>query len=323
MKYSRSRNTRKKKVLRRGQTGSEQVRSIRILNKNYFFDDQCSTTWLNSFSKISNNSREYILSYDENNIEDCLLGQGGSGFVLKYENNGDKFAIKFLTNKSDRNKEVKKIQDIQRLFTGSVSSDYRITQFIEEGDVSISINGRRVALYFIVMDLADGTINDLMCQYHKSEDAINNPRELIFQIKHLAETIRVLHQSNYAHRDIKPENILLKGEYPILSDFGLSGYTHQKIIRRKGPKYWPNPEFVQACDKDLQDIDEQSDIFNLGCLFFYFFTGKYPIGRIDLETELKDINPDIKNLLLSMISYSKTDRLSDINDAIEVFEHAI
>lgn len=322
MKNSRSHNkkTRKKS---RSKKDFDRVKSIQIFKKLYYFDEDCEGTWLQEFNKLTNQEIEYYLDYDDENVESCLLGQGGSGFVLKYTNSSDKFAIKFITNKKNRDNEVKIIHEIQELFKDPISPNFRITQYISDGDISIQMDGRTLNLYYIIMDLADGTINDLMCKYHNSGEAKVDPNILINQIKHLAETIHVLHSSNYAHRDIKPENILLKGDLPVLADFALSGRTDKRTIRKKGPKYWPNPEFVQACNRDLQEIDEQSDIFNLGCLFFYFFTGKYPIGLIDIDNELNYIDPSIKGLLLNMLCYSKEDRLKDINDAIEIFEHAI
>ena len=310
---------RKKTPLKR--SNDTKVKTIKLSYKTLSFDENCADVWLNKFKNLDNGDKTYILDFEEAAVDSCFLGQGGSGFVFKYQTGGNQYAIKFLINKNDRNKEVKKIVAIQDLFKSSKSKNYRITQYIEKGDTSIQIDTKQFRLYYIVMDLADGTINELMCEYHKNGE--KDTSKLINQIKHLSETIQVLHESKFAHRDIKPENILLKGELPILADFGLSGCIKEQKIRKKGPKYWPNPEFVQACDKGLQDIDEQSDIFNLGCLFFYFFTGKYPIGLIDIETELSCVDETIKELLIKMLSYSKEDRLVDINDAIKILENAV
>ena len=265
---------------------------------------------------------EYLLDFDNQDLDSCLLGQGGNGFVFRYKKGNDKYAIKFLLNSTNRNKEVQKLQEIQDLFVEPFTSDYRITQYIDKGEITVNLNDKNINLFYIIMDLADGTIHDLMCDYHQNKENKFTYEELISQIKHLSETINILHKSSYAHRDIKPENILLKGKYPILADFGLSGSTiHTKVIK-KGPKYWPNPEFVQACNESLQNIDKQSDIFNLGCLFFYFFTGKYPIGNINLVDELSIVeNQELQNLLIHMIHYSKEDRLSNIEDALNIFNN--
>ncbi|MFA6195316.1 MAG: protein kinase [Sulfurimonas sp.] len=319
MKSSNSNKTKSKKKSHSSKENSDNVKSMRIGNSTCLFDENCQEKWLNKFKVLVNNDNIYLLDIKEDNIESCFLGQGGSGFVFKYKLENTKLAIKFSLNRKNRNDEVKKITDIQNLFHPNTSPNYRVTQYIEQGDTTIIINGVEFKLYYIVMDLADGTINDLMCAYQEER----NMSKLIGQIKHLTETINVLHKSSFAHRDIKPENILLKGDLPVLADFGMSGCTKVKTIRRKGPKYWPNPEFLQACDEKLQDLDEQSDIFNLGCLFFYIFTGKYPIGLIDIKQELEHIDDELKNILMDMLQYSKDERLKNIGDAINILEKVI
>jgi len=319
MKSSNSNQLKSRKKSHSPKENSDNIKSMKIGKWTYSFDENCQKEWLNEFKVLVNNDNTYLLDLKEDDLDSCFLGQGGSGFVFKYKHKHTKVAIKFSLNKKNRNAEVKKIIDIQKLFNPSMSSNYRVTQYFEQGDTIIVINGYEFKLYYIVMDLADGTINDLMCEYQEERDM----SKLIGQIKHLTETMHVLHTSSFAHRDIKPENILLKGNLPVLADFGMSGCTKVKTIRRKGPKYWPNPEFLQACDKDLQDLDEQSDIFNLGCLFFYIFTGKYPIGLIDIDKELESIDKELKNILMDMLQYSKDERLKNIGDAIGVFEKVI
>jgi len=165
------------------------------------------------------------------------------------------------------------------------------------------------------MDSADGTFKDVLCQIHQVSDPKEKQIKLKFMFKHLSETLSVLHSSDYIHRDIKPENILIKGEYPLLADFGMTG-KKSHICKKRGPKYWPNPEFVEVCNEDLKIIDQQSDIFNLGCLFFYFATGKYPIGKINLELELSAYEPELRNIILDMLQYEKQDRMANLSRII-------
>ena len=299
------------------------LKSIWIVNRTFVFNEKCFTNWLNEFSTIVVNDKNYELIYDESNIDSCLLGQGGNGFVFKYQCDEEKFAIKFFTNKDKRDEEVIKIKDVNNLFKGERSSNFRVTRFIDQGEVSLKLFDYTYKLFFIIMDLADGTIKNLMCAHFKENNANLETSNLLKQIKHLSETIQVLHSANYAHRDIKPENILLKGDLPVLADFGLTSNCDSEKIRQKGPKYWPNPEFIQACDVELQTIDVKSDIFNLGCLFFYFFTKKYPIGLINIESELQNVTNNIREVIIKMLNYDKEERLDNISEVIQIFENKI
>lgn len=305
------------------QQDNKGIKSIWIVNKTFLFNEQCFSEWLNNFCTINVNGKEYELMYNESNIDSCLLGQGGNGFVFKYICNEEKFAIKFFTNKDKRDEESKKIKNVNNLFKGKKSPNFRVTKFIDQGEISLNLLEYKYNLFFIIMDLADGTIKNLMCAHFKENNADLETSDLLNQIKHLSETIQVLHSANYAHRDIKPENILLKGNLPVLADFGLTSDCNSEIIRQKGPKYWPNPEFIQACDLELQTIDLKSDIFNLGCLFFYFFTKKYPIGLLNIENELQSVTDSIREVIIKMLKYNKEERLDDISEVIKIFENKI
>lgn len=298
------------------------LKSIKIFKKTIYFYENSYKTWLYNFSSIKCSNETYELCFNEEDIDSCLLGQGGNGFVFKYRNADQNFAIKFLVNEDNKNNEVKKLKEINSLFEGEKSSDYRVTRYINDGQCSLTLFGISYDLYFIIMDLADGTIKDLMCDHFKLHEGNLETSELLSQIKHLSETVNILHDKNFAHRDIKPENILMKGNFPVLADFGLSGKSNENV-RQKGPKYWPNPEFTQACDSSLQKIDDKSDIFNLGCLFFYFFTKKYPIGFINIEEELKSTSTEITNVIMKMLSYDKENRLNSISELLSIVESKI
>jgi serine/threonine protein kinase len=262
--------------------------------------------WLDCIKEVQGG---YKLDLEEDNIDGCFLGQGGNGFVLRYVRENEHFAIKFLTNKKNKNKEVNIYKQIQELYKPPYSASFRIPRYHIDGEISF----HGTTLYYIVMDSADGTFKDLLCQIHQVGSLEEKQEKLKFMFKYLSETLSVLHSADYIHRDIKPENILIKGEYPLLADFGMTGKKSETCIRKKGPKYWPNPEFIEVCDDTLQIIDHKSDIFNLGCLFFYFATGKYPIGKINLDEELDAFDADIGSMILSMLHYEKQDRMADLS----------
>lgn len=296
-----------KKSVARTETCND-IKKITLVNSMYEFNETCKKDWLYQLMSLQGN---YTLDFDEDNPDECFLGQGGNGFVLRYLKNGEKYAIKFMLNKGNRNKEALVYQEVQELYTGKISPNFRIPRYHNQGDVQFNSK----TLYYIIMDAADGTFKDFLCQIRKQPDHEKKQTNLKAMLKHLSETLNVLHQSNYIHRDIKPENILLKGEYLLLSDFGMTS-KQDRCVRKKGPKYWPNPEFIEVCDSALQVIDHQSDIFNLGCLFFYFATGKYPIGRINLDTELSEYEEDLQTIILNMLHYDKARREDDLTKIV-------
>ncbi len=114
-------------------------------------------------------------------------------------------------------------------------------------------------------------------------------KEVLLQI---AEGLQYIHSRNLIHRDVKPENILISGDKPAVikwTDFGLSKRVANKDgtiwSSKKGTKGWMAPEVDKkemAPDVLPEKVraGEKSDIFCLGCVFFFFLTPTiHPFGN--------------------------------------------
>jgi hypothetical protein len=98
---------------------------------------------------------------------------------------------------------------------------------------------------------------------------------------HVAEALRQIHNAGILHLDLKPNNVLIREDgTPALIDFGIS--KRIEAARRQeragcsmGSPYFMSPEQIRG-----GPLDERSDIYSFGVLWFRIFTGRTPFrGR--------------------------------------------
>ena len=179
---------------------------------------------------------------------------------------------------------------------------------------------------FYMMDYAE---DDLKQYLEKNELDREGKIELCLQ---LAKGLNYLNDLGYYHRDIKPDNILFfNGNDWRIGDLGLVARRDSDYDRQNdfiGPKGWLSPESMNKyltegrMNKFDCNIDHQSDIFQLGKVFWYIFQGNAPIGCIE-RTDFLDESNSIYNLIHRMICHSKQNRIKTMADVIQELNQII
>jgi serine/threonine protein kinase len=78
------------------------------------------------------------------------------------------------------------------------------------------------------------------------------------------------------HRDIKPGNILVDDDgEPYLADFGLARLIGEQGLTQHGV-FVGTPHYCSPEQVALEELDERSDIYNLGLVIFEMVTGRKP-----------------------------------------------
>jgi DNA-binding SARP family transcriptional activator len=110
------------------------------------------------------------------------------------------------------------------------------------------------------------------------------PIEVALRIaRELADALAYAHGLGVVHRDIKPENILLQGEHPLVTDFGIAHAINIASGERLtlsgmllGTPLYMSPEQAAA----HAAVDGRSDIYSLGCVTYEMLAGESPFtGR--------------------------------------------
>jgi len=206
-----------------------------------------------------------------------FIGKGSFGSVYKAEKNGVFYALKVFQSellkteyKSRLDREMKAIQKI---------SHPNVVKFHDFG----TFKENEFEYFYIVMDFVDGqpltnfvgTVQEAKC---------------IEIINSILDTLDSVHKEGIIHKDLKPANIIIdqKG-VPIILDFGLAKLIDYSSITQTGERvgtfFYMSPEQVT----DSKNIDNRSDYFSIGVIFYQMLTGVLPYDATNLPALIDQI----------------------------------
>ena len=207
------------------------------------------------------------------------LGSGGMGTVFRgvHLESGHEVAIKILPRSLAKNPVL-----LQRFLGEAKAAEALIDPHI----VEILDRGADGGRHYIVMEYVRG--GDL----HERVQRLGPlpVPEAVEAIRSTALALRHAVTKGLIHRDIKPANLMMGSDGRIkLTDLGLAlqtGEESERVTRdgtTVGTVDYMSPE--QA--RDSRAITLQSDMYSLGCTFYYLLAGAPPFGGAGLTEKLR------------------------------------
>ncbi|WP_376795658.1 protein kinase [Thermogemmatispora sp.] len=255
------------------------------------------------------------------------LGAGGMAAVFKaYQPTLDRYvAIKVLPARYAHDQVfVKRFEQEAR----------SIAKLVNPHIVQIHDFGEQDKITYIVMEYVDGgTLRERL----KSRSL--SLMEAVDFLLQAAEGLRCAHSHNIVHRDVKPSNMLLRRDgHLLLSDFGiakiLEGTTH---LTRAGVGIG-TPQYMSPEQGTGQAVDQRSDIYSLGIVFFECLTGRVPFTAenpvsvtlkhlqepLPLEPlRLAGVPAAIERVVVKMAAKAPADRYQSIEEMVEALAAAL
>ncbi|WP_026750676.1 serine/threonine protein kinase [Sediminibacterium sp. C3] len=103
--------------------------------------------------------------------------------------------------------------------------------------------------------------------------------EKIGFVKNIIAALREAHKENIFHRDINPDNIYVSGGYSFLGNFGKAYFTdhNQQGYTVMATLNETNATAYHPLELTVGDASRSSDIYSLGILIYWLFTGQEPV----------------------------------------------
>jgi serine/threonine protein kinase, bacterial len=213
----------------------------------------------------------------------CLvssIGRGGWGEVWRAsDSRGKAVALKFIPCDPNLSaaQEVRALQTIKKLSHPGIT---RIDQvWCWSGYIVIA------------MELAEGSMVDLLDQYHADYGTCIAPDHLCQCLIQVADAVDFLNTRQHMvdgqrvavrHCDIKPSNLLVFNDRIKLADFSLASMVTSPLLhqRRVGTLAYAAPEIFRG------QLSERSDLYALAVSYIELRTGRLPF--IDTPTSFND-----------------------------------
>lgn len=204
-----------------------------------------------------------LIQEPPSNFYDLLtkIGEGGAGsvFLCRHKENGESYAIKRISPKNDRHREM----IMNEIVLTKLSANQSIVTYYE----SYEYDG----FLWLVVELMKGSLTDLILQRTGSIPE----RIIAFIMQEVLLGLKNMHDQYRIHRDIKSDNILIGLDGSVkLGDFGYAAQLTQEHEARQsvvGTPSWMAPELVVGMNYGVS-----VDIWSLGIVAIETVVGEPP-----------------------------------------------
>ncbi len=216
------------------------------------------------------------------------------------------------------------LNEIQALKACSLLKNENVINIYDYGECVID----NQFYLFYTMEVADYDLKSYIEANHDKLE-FDNKVQLCLE---LLDGINQLDRAIFFHRDIKPDNIFFVGNVWKMGDLGLVdgkdlNYRIKEEGKFIGPRGWVSPEVMNKYLSENKGfkyfydckIDHQSDIFQLGKVFWYIFQYNAPIGNI-IDQDFNKENEKVFAILNKMLQHGKERRFKNVSEIIPLFQ---
>jgi len=112
-------------------------------------------------------------------------------------------------------------------------------------------------------------------------------------VREICRALSSAHEHGVVHRDVKPENVMITHHGTVkLMDFGIAKIQRITSMTQTG-MFMGSPSYMSPEQVRGRDVDNRSDVYSLGVLFYELITGRLPFtGSSTADIAMRILNGD-------------------------------
>lgn len=253
----------------------------------------------------------------------CFLGRGAMGvvYLAEHPRMGRRVALKVLPR--DMVAQPRTLEQFYQEARALAALDH--PNIVRAYDIN-----QEGPLHFLVLEYVDGPDLEKLV---KEQGPLPCDAAVDF-IQQTAEGLAHAHARGFIHRDVKPSNLILHSNGLVkildlgLAQWGKGGDPRGEMV---GTPQFMAPEQAGS----PEDVDARSDIYSLGCVFYFLLTGRYPfLGKtlseillahqfrepIPIEDFRRDVPAPVREIVRKMMAKGPADRYQTAGEVAEVLK---
>lgn len=133
------------------------------------------------------------------------------------------------------------------------------------------------------------------------------PNVALNYLRQMARAIDVIHSVGVLHRDLKPGNVMLRKDDSLaLIDFGLAKQLRLEAAITGAGEIFGTPYYMSPEQGHADPVDERSDIYSLGVIFYEMLTAERPfVAASPMAVIYKHSHADIPALPEPLAAYQE------------------
>lgn len=144
----------------------------------------------------------------------------------------------------------------------------------------------------------------------------------------IAGALVAIHGAGLCHRDLKPANVMMRPDgRVVLIDFGLAKSMQSAVALTNAGEVRGSPFYISPEQAEGHEVDQRSDIYSLGVMFYEMLTGERPfrgatvvaILQAHRDAPIPQLPPELarfQHLIDGMLAKQPDDRFGSVRDVL-------